>query len=247
MTNNDFGSIYRQMLTQFAESDRLPPDGEVTFFPALKGNAYTGELMWVGRAVNGWGDGWKPRDLREPGNLNEIMQNLMQDGSSTDGCPLQWIRDKWGDTVGDYNPARSAFWRCAKKVVTGLSTANVTRDDWPSALVWSNLYKIAPHKGGNPSSTQAAAQLAGCRQLLEAEIATFAPKRLVLATGANWAENFLDLPCFDIRTVARDNGYVERRGNLVVDGREIGTFVVASHPQGENETNWVREVMTNLA
>jgi|GEM_PF-5099157 hypothetical protein len=41
------------------------PDVPVTAFMAMVGNEYKGELMVVGRAVNGWTRGWRPQELND--------------------------------------------------------------------------------------------------------------------------------------------------------------------------------------
>jgi hypothetical protein len=124
-------------------------------------------------------------------------------------------------------------------------SAGATEQAWPSRLVWSNLYKFAPEKGWNPSPKVAALQRARCRELLLHEIATFRPRRLVFATGMDWARPFLDPPCFapDQRPGTK---YLKRSGDLVLDGETIGRYAVALHPMGKNETDWSREVHEGL-
>ena len=125
-------------------------------------------------------------------------------------------------------------------VVDRLGVANVEKDDWPSRLVWSNLYKVAPAAGGNPSNALCNVQLAGCIDLFRVELATYAPQRLLLLTGLSWAEPFLHqlTPALS-RTV--DCKHVEATGYLRHSGGET-QVVVAAHPQGQVRESWVTEV-----
>lgn len=67
---------------------------------------------------------------------------------------MLWVKDGWGAT-DRYNTKRSAFWRAVRGVVEGLGISDVEHDTWSSHLVWSNLYKLSPADGGNPSDPSA--------------------------------------------------------------------------------------------
>ena len=69
--------------------------------------------------------------------------------------------------------------------------AEHSSNDWSSHLVWSNLYKLSPRDGGNPSGRLQNIQLDGCRALFNLEVETYRPGRLLLLTGWDWAEPFL--------------------------------------------------------
>lgn len=241
MKDRDFNSLYNKLFADIAAAPKALPIKPITFSSARKGNAYSGDLMWVGRALNGWTESWLPSDFTSPDKLAAAVRMATDEQAPPGTCPLQWIQDTWRNE-SDYNSARSAFWRCAKAVVTTISSSSITGENWQSFLVWSNLYKVAPKEGGNPSSTLATIQRPACKQLLAAEIAHFRPKHLVLATGVDWAAEFLNLPCFSVRALERQYQNVEGRGDLTVNGQKIGTYVVAKHPQGKKEQEWQREV-----
>ena len=118
----------------------------------------------------------------------------------------------------------------------------LSRDSWPSHLVWSNLYKIAPEEGGNPGKTLCRIQLGGCRELFNLELATYRPSRLLFLTGIEWASPFLsdfDVAPADVAGIS----YVEGFGMLtIVPGKEAIRYVVAAHPQGKPGDPWVAEV-----
>lgn len=55
-----------------AASARLPAD-PLTGFMAMEGASYSGDLMWVGRAVNGWrGIERSPRELGNPASAADF-------------------------------------------------------------------------------------------------------------------------------------------------------------------------------
>ncbi len=198
----------------------------------------------------GWG-AQTPVELQDPTNAAAFLQEVEDTRSSAEDaefCPMRWVTDLWGVPVppNPYNSKRSAFWRTANQVTISSGISILDPVHWSSALVWSNLYKVAPATGGNPNQKLKHLQKDACRKILENEISTYRPKRLVFASGADWADYFLDLPCFSSGTIDGQRSYVERVGDLIVDGEKIGKYVVAAHPQGKNETIWVEEVMAGL-
>ena len=220
-------------------ADELPKK-EVVGFMAAKGNLYNRELMVVGRAVNGWTDDTiLPSQLAKPGECrryskavkrNSSQGNFAEDANS---CPMKWVKDHWQNPNPNcYNTRRSAFWRVILRVMEGLEIAS-ENDPWPSYLVWSNLYKIAPAKGGNPGNRLCDRQLDGCISLFDTELDVYRPSRLLLLAGWDWAKDFVPS---DYR--AGNNGFVEATGR-----RGEASIVVAKHPQGKPEGEWVGNVL----
>src|SRR5690606_21080281 len=171
------------------------PDVSLTGFMAVKGVDYTGELMIVGRAVNGWGTGFTPRDLNDPGSRSNYA-NIIEDSVNAEKlteCPMQWITDSWGSSKVEYNPKRSAFWRTVYRVSQELMI--VDQDDLilSSMLVWSYLYKISRESGDNPNDRLCGIQLDDGVELIQMEVRAFSPKRVPFVTGDNWFDGFLDL------------------------------------------------------
>ncbi len=54
MSENLQSELLAGIAAQIACAAAELPGNPLTGFLALKGKAYTGELMWAGRAVNGW-------------------------------------------------------------------------------------------------------------------------------------------------------------------------------------------------
>jgi hypothetical protein len=221
----------------------LPPD-EITGFMAMVGQIYKGQLMVIGRAVNGWKTGCTPESLTSEVTIQGFVQDVLNSVMEEASCPMGWVSTAWGSATG-YNTRRSAFWRAIRRVVGELNIAAIEDPAWPSCLIWSNLYKIAPAAGGNPSATLRALQLDGCISLLEEEFQTYRPRRLLFLTGISWAEPFVKHLAPSI-TVIPDAHYVQAVGKTLESSHDASTIVVAVHPQGYPESSWVQEVVKAL-
>ena len=136
--------------------------------------------------------------------------------------------------VKDYS---SAFWRVIREVMKGLEIAS-ENDPWFSYLVWSNLYKVSPAEGGNPGNKLCCIQLKGCKSLFDTELDIYRPSRLLLLAGWDWARDFVTNDC---RT-HNNAGFVEATGR-----RRKTRIVVARHPQGKPEAEWVKDVLAAFA
>lgn len=228
-------------MNQYALQDRLlvevhsalsqRPQPKLTLFAPCVGNRYDGELMVIGRAVNGWDAGdFDLADMRTPEGRAAIS------GAPTwDGCPLRWVSDHWGVNEEDvYNPAKSAFWRVIKRVTAGIG---IDGDDWSSYLAWTNLYKVAPAAGGNPGGRLCRVQRPACIDLLQWELKTCKPKRVLVLTGWNWFGEMAEGLGFEAEATT-DGELVEAMGRIG-DAR----VVVAKHPQGKPGAEMVDQIM----
>ncbi len=193
-----------------------------TFFP-MQGSAATGELMVVGRAVNGWGNAWAAtKALTEDGRA-DIIRDVFE-RTTTPG--MRWVTDLWGTnrTVitahpqGDrrkrpYSTKTSAFWR----VVRGVSESVIgVSEDWPSKLMWSNLYKVAPFSGGNPWTALVRTERDACKCHLAEEVSLWSPKRILFLTGWRWAEPFLS----SLGTLVGRSGLDSSSGRAGLSGQQ---------------------------
>lgn len=213
-------------------------DRKLTGFLAMSGNAYDRGLMVVGRATNGWiKSGVTPRELVAPNIRDEHAREVQKKSLTKDGsCPMLWITESWPTKLqGDsYSTGRSAFWRTVRSVVNDLGIANVDNADWPSHLVWSNLYKLAPVEGGNPSEGLCEVQLPGCTELLGLELRIYRPSRVLFVTGENWARPFLS----GAKLRDSSGAHVQKFGYL-----DDVRCVVAVRPERKPEAPWVDEVV----
>lgn len=218
--------------------------GKVTGFLALEGCRYARGhgLMVVGRAVNGWMGGISPVDLadwnfRENSRISLWKESFPENGS----CPMSWVTEQWGPNLEqEYNTRRSPFWRVIHQITGELDICDAGNGSWASYLVWSNLYKVSPSGGENPSGRLESVQYDGCRRLFELEVRDYRPKYLLLLTGEDWAEPFLVK--FDIdRGLAGQ--YVCCTASSTMPDNQDTTVVVATHPRGKPEQDWVEEVI----
>lgn len=182
--------------------------------------------MVVGRAVNGWDDtAWRASDARTWSRRQRIV-SIARSESAADpigACPLSWVTRQW-QLSRVYNTANSAFWRTAKAVS---DPTGRFPESWASRLCWSNLYKVAPFNGGNPSAKLKQAQLARCVELLRLEVDTFRPRRMLVMTGLDWFKQFAD--ALQLK-VERRRGYVEGVA------RGLGArWVITPHPERKPE------------
>lgn len=237
MATDNEREIFESMILNSVGRDAINlPAIDVTGFLAMAGRAWSGELMVVGRAVNGWTNGVLPDCFAIPSEASKFAKLVQDSVAGDDRCPMSWVTDHWGENTQGYNTKRSAFWRSIRSVVKQLGIADVENTSWSSQLVWSNLYKISPSIGGNPNNTLCDIQFSGCSQLLNLELATYCPTRVLFLTGANWADPFLK--GWEQRGSDKFS-YVERFG---IYGNT--RYVVAVHPQGKPEEQWVNEVIS---
>lgn len=228
--------VYRKLLESMEASNYRNRSQNLSCFSAQKGKFYNNNVMFVGRAVNGWGTEFKLKNI----DSNLLLDNLFS-SLPNNNCPLKWVESSWGIT-DKYNPNKSAFWRVVKQISENINGLDCSHH-WSSKVIWSNLYKIAPNEGGNPSDGLCNAQFNACNELLEAEIREFKPKYIVFLTGYNWFDGFLS-ESINLKKI-KNTRWVEAEGTLNFDD-EIYKIVIAKHPQGKPEFDLMTEVMDSL-
>lgn len=244
MESNRERTLYaRKVLGAVGDEYLSKTEAPLTGFLAMRGSHYrTGGIMVVGRAVNGWTDGIHLNDLRDAKKAEAYAKKVQRSVEAGMSCQMRWVSDRWGASRG-YCTKRSAFWRCIRGVVHKLAATNPKSEQWASHLVWSNLYKLSPEKGGNPSEALCEAQFPGCKELLDLEIKTYRPGRLLFLTGWNWAKDFLP---------GEAGAGSSKPGLVAWDGKVHHQHwgglccVVAVHPQGRDESCWIDEVVNTF-
>jgi hypothetical protein len=208
---------YAEMLGDVALTPRINPRQLAIFWPKV-GARFDRGLMVVGRAVNGWIDVW---DLDEPNEVGALAQAARRSGEAdVKGDALGWVLEQWRPASGGYNTAQSQFWQTTRRLVTSLEPGSEA--DWPSRIVWTNLGKLAPWRGGNPGSRLLAIQRRLGPALLQAEVDELAPSRVVVFAGRWWFEPFAKAMGLDVEWRL---GLVE--GVAIEPGRH---WVIAVHP-----------------
>ena len=124
-------------------SDRFVSSQEIIGFLPVEGRAYDGELMVVGRAVNGWEVGAFPTNaFTDVAFARKYAEDVLlaSRGDAYD-CPMKAMFDRW-QCEGRKMPP---FFSAIREVVNLLGLIDDTKGShWASLLVWSQLYKISP-------------------------------------------------------------------------------------------------------
>lgn len=219
------------------------PDLKLTLFMASKGFKASGELMLIGRSANGWRDGWTPCEVSTQVARNRIIRGLIPTVENSRECPLKWVVDMWGNSNG-YNTKKSSFWRVARLVLEQLNITKSENDDWSSYLHYSNLCKVSPYEGGNPSNRLCDMQWDYSVKLLAEEIDQWKPKRILFVTDKAWFDWFFSEDCgFELRNIKRRTGKVQILGQLrPVKSSHFSNFVVTVRPEGTTEQAYAKRV-----
>ena len=180
----EYEAHYRAFLADASSAAR--PGRPWTIFWPMIGHRYGGDLLVVGRAPNGWTVRWDATQERSVEAIAAVTTETRHTSEGDGEDPMDWIT--WSDGVRNrYNTNTSAFWRVARRIRAGLMGE---ADDWPRDLAWSDLAKIAPWGGGNPSGRALRVQRDLCPALFVREIDEIAPTRVLVMTGRGWFEPF---------------------------------------------------------
>lgn len=231
-------SIYCNLFKNVGEQNKVLEGQHYTAFGALAGKKYSGELMVIGRAVNGWLKNWAPCEMNSEQERKKRVRELFGNNENSEQCPMSWVTEKWGNN-NEYNTKKSAFWQVIQCVIRDLG---ISHDDlWSSHLLWSNLYKISPSKGGNPSSKLIKLQRDYCLDILECEVKEFKPRRILFLTGLDWADSFLKK--LNVTSITKlSSNFVDFTGFSHFNDNTITKVVVAQHPQGKSREKIVTEI-----
>jgi hypothetical protein len=205
--------------------------GMLTAAALAQGRAWDGQLMVIGRAPNGWDDGWSREEGTDHSwSTAHAVELLAPSRPDAAECPLAWVteqagRDRTPDGKPTYNTNRSNFWKAATAV--RLAMVPPPSKPVPSTLVWTNLYPVAPAAGENPGVRLSAAQEAAAKALLRAEFELFRPRYSLWLTGMDWAEPFLSFLGVEGAKIAAPADCWA--GQVVLGSRQCGVVVV-QHP-----------------
>lgn len=183
-------------------------------------------ILFVGKAVNGW-------------QCNERNVNLLFDPKAKENIfnlddQITWIEK---NNHEKYNTNKSAFLRVIKRV-----SCSLYGNDWVKKIAWTNLYKLAPYDGGNPSANLRKRQLEACLKIFQAEISILQPKTVIFFTSG-WERKFLTF-----MNGSKDLGKPTNRvkwNKYYFDIFEIKgiRYIETYHPQGKNESEHVEKLV----
>ena len=230
--SQEYETVFERALEEVATAATELDVPLAPFWP-IRGAAYDGGLLVIGRSVNGWIESWTARELRQPDIRRSAVERMRSDAEPPDRCRMQWVTDLAGPNAV-YNTNLSAFWRVLRRIV--LSEPRPELDDarWSSRLAWTNLYKVSPAAGWNPGADLQRAQRRSAIELLNLEVERLAPRRVLALTGG-WIGPFSD--GLGLNLTARP-GLVEAVGH-----RGDCPWVVAKHPMRKPEDRFVAEVL----
>ena len=86
-----------------------------------------------------------------------------------------------------YFYSKSSFWRLIKKILEASGTSEKDnwyddKEEWNQQIAWSNLYKIAPRKKGNPSHKLMAENMREHIDIIKKEIELYRPGKILFVT-----------------------------------------------------------------
>ncbi len=246
-TNKGYQSKYRDLLTTFskaaAKDKGCRSKTYSLFFPQV-GKRFTKtkiKILFCGRATNGWGEKeqhFKPKQII--GREIEILKESI-DWSQADNrgeCPMQWVIKKWKGDVG-----RKPFWRIIKNLTLELNKGNnLSEKNFTEAIAWTQYYKIAPARGGNPkrkAETKPQDEII-VYDLLEKEIEILKPDYVVFMIGNNWR-----MSCFNYKV--DDYVMTAIQGKFLTYELKIKKLpaigLLCDRPEGKNEEKFVDELV----
>jgi hypothetical protein len=177
-------------------------------FAARKGHQWPGDVMFCGRALNGWLDPFELEDLgtelarlrvaeaiiaSSTRSICEGDDKMLEDPACVGlDDPMHWVNHTRNISNRGYRKGSvatsSAYWRLIGKLLPELRQSNQMCDGlgcWATSVAWSNLYKLAPWAGGNPFGRLATAQFASCFEILVQELIALRPRCVVFLTEVN--------------------------------------------------------------
>lgn len=169
---DSYRELYKTLLEPFQEQLW---SHELTSAPIIVGSNYDHSpfrLMYVGRAVNGWEFDWHKDTL--DGLTDQVFSHGFDIGSICEH-PIQ---------ADGYNFNRSPFWQLCRSLLDMQGESF----DWASRVAWSNLFKIAPYKTGNPDPKTLTSSINSCIDLILKEIELYKPSHVVFVTDIWWME-----------------------------------------------------------
>jgi hypothetical protein len=268
---DDMASYLNSLLLRCQDEPELTGNEGCCATAAMHGRNWQGDLMIYGRSPNGWVVQVTKNDtcteaVRE-GKIKEILS--FSDGSACvcdkdptmtdDNCdrdPMHWVhhlrrfRSKYDGTLGRRGRvATGFFWAAVGKVVGSYYGPDVQTRNFASRVAWSNLYKIAPWKGWNPTDSLKRVQFDASVEMLRCELNELRPKHVIFFTeklakdghnGDAWFSRF--------REPLRVEGYRPTGDRLVLGTGCIGNsrFVLAVHPQGSGKAGLAAKVVEAL-
>ena len=217
----------------------------------MKGKKYDNQsvrLLFVGRAVNGWG---KLNTSSADDFAAEAAEQIQGSNFGWIICDHGALRNDYLDNGDYYWLSNSPFWRTNKRIWMNLTDnhdfKDCEHDRWVDYIAWTNLFKIAPPITGNPTSAMVKHQLTACKKILRAEIESFKPTHILFVTGYEWwFESFKDIFDIEFSNIKKNvyrgpdkNSFFAEATGTTPEGIRI---VVSCRPEFRDESLYVEDV-----
>lgn len=220
---------------------------DLSHFVGRKGENYDSsavKLLLVGRAVNGWTR--FSVDSAEDFAKDAVMQFKDE--------PIEWVYDEMRGCLGNGNGYflnKSSFWRTSKEIWKKISDnaayTDSASDKWTDYIAWTNLYKVAPRDGGNPTMTMRNNQLEACREILAAEVRALNPTHILFVTGyEGWFDEFKDIFHAEFVSLLNNQYHENEKNSIYAEATAITgdgiKIVVARRPESHNEADYIKDI-----
>lgn len=185
-------------------------------------------LLVIGRGVNGWESGegttkggWSREAMQEPLQRQAVIKRLREESSR------DWLY------FAKCMAKVSAFWRTARDLLFEMNmNAGINLDEsWPQYLGWTNLYKVSPATGGNPSDRECELQVESCKRLLQLEPAAWSHVPVLVLAGYEWWISFESV--WNLNGTSKGEGFIQFESHL--DGQLL---IVAKHPERKKQPEY---------
>lgn len=241
MSKEEFRNLYTDLLSQEWKEKQVwehIKEKEMSVAPHFVGKYYNDvniKLMIIGRCLNGW-------EVEFPNceTINDTLDSILNQPSRFEDAVNENVIpyiDEQGNEKRYYY-SRSAFWRLIKK----LSITYNGEEDWNEKIVWSNLYKVSPRKGGNPSWRLIKGKIPTYIEIVKKEIETCNPTHIVFVTDLNFLNPY-NKPelrfgdALNIKEIKENFKYVVAKGEY--NGAKI---VVCKRPERRPTDEMIEEI-----
>jgi hypothetical protein len=148
----------------------------------MKGNKFTGNcycgkpfrILFVGRAVNGWEIELKKDSIEAV--VDQVFDSAIDTGHICKGK----VFNESGKEIYNYN--KYPFFQLCHAILNQFGI----NGDWSEHMAWTNLYKVAPYRSGNPNNKIIRETLNSCARILRNEISYLRPTHIVFITSDWW-------------------------------------------------------------
>ncbi len=188
--------LYKELLKKASENK------ELVAFRYLRGEKYEDgdiKLLVIGRAINGWSamfivddaetilDLW---DKQENGECAYICGHRYSDKNKTElkteqAKGLEWVKSYIKNGKRLCRTENTPFWSVVRAATQAIHNNKLEDGEWTKHIAWTNLAKLAPVNGGNPSKKLRDEQLGSAKSILEKELTILNPTHILVIAKSN--------------------------------------------------------------